>query len=533
MRNLGGTRSFLAAGHKLIAARVSLVWVPTWEEDRLQRLLEQLIAAVFPDPVPLYVWTLSEGLVEATAASGAGGEAEPRGAAPARRPDCADPEAALRAVLQDPAPALYLFKDLHRLLEQPRVARRLRDAHRALDASYSTIFLSGPELRIPTELTKQITVLELPPPDVHDLEALFSEVCSEEPEVQIALGEEHDALLRAALGLTEDEARLAFRKLLLGRERLGPEVIPTLLAEKRTLVRREGVLDYVEPRARLQDVGGLDNLKAWLRQRRRMLDQATGATAQGGPGGPGGPGGQGGRDGQAALDLPRGLLVTGISGCGKSYAVKAVASFWRLPLLRLDMNRVYAAVAGTPEQTLERAIHTAEAVAPCVLWIDEIETALLGTHGEGGSQATRIFSSFLTWMQEKEALVFVAATANEIDKLPPEILRKGRFDQVFFVDLPDPREREEILSVHLRNRGLDPAALDVSDLARSTNGFSGAELEQLVIHGMYAAFGEQRAMDAHDLYAALAQTVPLSRTMMERIKAIKRWADTRAVRANG
>jgi len=259
---------------------------------------------------------------------------------------------------------------------------------------------------------------------------------------------------------------------------------------------------------------GLANLKNWLRLRRKQFS----AEAQ-----------------DYGLDLPRGLLITGISGCGKSFVAKAIAAYWRMPLVYLDMNRIYAGVAGSPEQTLERAMRTAEAIAPVVLWIDEIETAIVGVQGQGQGQgqATRIFSSFLTWMQEKQQMVFVAATANEIDKLPPEMLRKGRFDEIFFVDLPDEQEREEILKVHLVKRNQDPATLDVTGVAKSTQGWTGAELEQLVVSAMYLAFDWNRPVLDTDLYTSLGSTVPLSRTMLERIKEIKRWAATRAVKAGG
>ncbi|MFH2010409.1 MAG: AAA family ATPase, partial [bacterium] len=317
------------------------------------------------------------------------------------------------------------------------------------------------------------------------------------------------ALLRGALGLTEDEVRTAFLKLFL-RPLAGPELVSGMYEEKHQIVRRDGILDFIQPRVTLDDIGGLAALKEWLRQREQLFSPEAEAFG---------------------LDKPKGVLLTGISGCGKSFAAKAVAHHWRLPLLRLDMNRIYAGLAGSPEQTLEAAIRTAEAIAPCVLWIDEIETAIVGTHGDGGGQATRIFSSFLTWMQEKEQMVFVAATANEIDKLPPEMLRKGRFDEIFFVDLPTRAERAEILTVHLRKRNQDPEALDLLGVSKATEGFTGAELEQLVVSAMYFAFEWDRPVMDTDLYTSLGRTVPLSRTMIERIKTIKRWADSRAVKA--
>lgn len=215
-------------------------------------------------------------------------------------------------------------------------------------------------------------------------------------------------------------------------------------------------------------------------------------------------------------------------------AVQAISSYWQMPLIRLDMNRIYAALAGTPERTLERAIQISEAIAPCVLWIDEIETALVGADGEGAGLATRIFSSFLTWMQEKQQMVFVAATANEIDQLPPELLRKGRFDQIFFVDLPTQGERYDILSVHLAKHNVpDPEEFDLLSISKSTSNFNGAELAELVKTAMYMAFDQDRAVNNKDLYRAMSQIVPLATTMSERIKEIKRWADTRAIKAGG
>lgn len=478
----------------LVASRATLVFVQTAEERRLESILRRVADTAFSLPVPLFVWSLTEGLREGDEAV-FGSE---------------EPQKALDAIIDYGQHALFLLLDVP--LEEARVVRRLRDAHRRMEGIAKTIILCGPELSLPLTLRKQVHVLDLPVPDVAALSEIFDEVCERTPGVTVELGDEREALLRGGLGLTEDEARAAFAKLLVGRTRMGPEAIVELFEEKRSVVRKEGILEYVQPGVGMDDIGGLANLKEWLRMRQQQF------TAEA-------------RD--YGLDLPRGLLITGISGCGKSFVAKAIAAYWRLPLVHLDMNRIYAGVAGTPERTLERAMRTAEAIAPVVLWIDEIETAIVGTHGDGGGQATRIFSSFLTWMQEKRQMIFVAATANEIDKLPPEMLRKGRFDEIFFVDLPDEQEREEILTVHLVKRNQDPAALDVTGVAKATGGWTGAELEQLVISAMYLAFDWNRAVIDNDLYTCLGRTVPLSRTMIERIKEIKRWAATRAVRAGG
>jgi SpoVK/Ycf46/Vps4 family AAA+-type ATPase len=482
--------------HLLVASRASLVFVRTSEERRLETILRRVADTAFSLPVPLFVWSLTEGLREGDEAV-FGTE---------------EPLTALDTIINYGQHALFLLLDLS--LEDPRVIRRLRDAHRQLEGTAKTILLCGPELALPPTLQKQVHVLDLPIPDSATLGALFDEVCERNPEVTVELGKEREAFLRGGLGLTEDEARAAFAKLLVGRQHLGPEAIIELFDEKRGVVRKEGILEYVQSDVNLDDIGGLANLKDWLRLRQQQF--STEAQNYG-------------------LDLPRGLLLTGISGCGKSFAAKAIAATWRMPLVHLDMNRIYAGVAGTPERTLERAMRTAEAIAPVVLWIDEIETAIVGVQGQGqgGGQATRIFSSFLTWMQEKQQMVFVAATANEIDKLPPEMLRKGRFDEIFFVDLPDEGEREEILTVHLAKRNQDPAGLDVTGVAKSTEGWTGAELEQLVVSAMYLAFDWNRPVLDNDLYTCLGRTVPLSRTMLERIKQIKRWAATRAVQAGG
>jgi AAA+ superfamily predicted ATPase len=478
-----------------MAARQSLVYVITHEEDRLERLLVSLSQQAFSQPVGMYVWTITEGMSNGKETL----------------PGSDDPMVALEAVIAYPRAALYLFKDLHRFFKDPRVIRRIRDVYGACRNKYKTVFISGPELEVPLECRKEIGVLELPLPSLSEIEQLFDEVSSGFKNVSMELADAKQDLLRGTLGLTEDEARFAFTKLFLGRRRIGPEIIEKLYEEKRQIVRKEGILEYVPPRIKLEQIGGLAMLKDWLRKRNRFFS----------------------RDAEDyGLDPPKGILVTGISGCGKSMAVQAISAYWMMPMLRLDMNRVYGAVAGTPERSLEIAIRTAEAVSPCVLWIDEIETALVGTRGDGGGLSTRIFSSFLTWMQEKEQVVFVAATANEIDKLPPELMRKGRFDEIFFVDLPDEKDRSEIFAVHLAKRGKDPAGFDLVSLAKSTNGFNGAEIEQVVLAAMFSAFDQNRQLAMNDLYRSLGRMVPLSTTMAERIKEIKRWADTRAVRAN-
>ncbi len=504
MRTPGNT--FEERARKLVAARYSLVFVQTYEEERLELLLGRLAAKTFSQEVPLFIWSHTGGI-------------RPSSSSPVESPEdlpefenTREPHAAIEAVIAYPKPALFLFQDLHRFYGDPWIVRRMRDMHKLLRSEYKTIFLSGPVFKIPSECAKEITVLDLMLPTPDELDHIFEVVASEFPHVKVQLGEFREDFMRGALGLTALEARNAFTKLLMGRKKVGPELIERLYDEKQELIRKEGVLEYVPPITSIDDVGGLEVLKQWLGQRKRFFTKEAE---------------------DFGLEAPKGVLLTGISGCGKSMAVKAISAYWAMPMLRMDMNRIHAGVAGSPERSLEVALKTAEAVSPCVLWIDEIETAIVGTHGsEGAALSTRIFSSFLTWMQEKQHIVFVAATANQIHQLPPELMRKGRFDEIFFVDLPSEKERMEIFAVHLARRHQDPGEYDLIALSKATPGFNGAEIEQVVLASLFQAFDEERELDMQDLYRALGRMVPLSTTMAERIKDIKRWADTRAVKAS-
>jgi SpoVK/Ycf46/Vps4 family AAA+-type ATPase len=283
-----------------------------------------------------------------------------------------------------------------------------------------------------------------------------------------------------------------------------------VLGEKEQVMRKEGILEFVPPDRAANDLGGLDQLKTWVRQRAQLFTPE--AIAQG-------------------LPKPRGILLMGMSGCGKSLAVKVISTEWKLPLFRMDMALVFAGVHGSPEWVFHRALAAVEAVAPAVLWIDEIEMGVGGYQEGATGSLTRIFSAFLTWMQEHRESVFVAATANRIHLLPAEVIRKGRFDQVFFVELPNEEERKDILSIHMRRQSLDPARYDLVLLASATRGWNGAEIEQAVISARIACFSNNKSVEERDLLAAMGQTVPLSTTMSEQLKAIRSWARTRALPA--
>jgi SpoVK/Ycf46/Vps4 family AAA+-type ATPase len=274
-------------------------------------------------------------------------------------------------------------------------------------------------------------------------------------------------------------------------------------------VRKSGVLEYYDASETMQDVGGLDLLKDWLRKRRAAFSQEARAFG---------------------LPAPKGVLLLGVQGTGKSLSAKAIANLWNLPMLRLDVGRVFGSLVGASEANMRAAIRTAEAVAPCILWIDELEKGFAGVQGSGVSDSgttARVFATFLTWMQDKRAPVFVVATANDVSQLPPELLRKGRFDEIFFIDLPTAAEREQIFAIHLRKRGRDPQHYDLKRLAAATEGFSGAEIEQVVVAGLFTAFDAGRELTTDDMLEEVRHTVPLAVMMREEIEELRTWAQLR------
>ncbi len=402
----------------------------------------------------------------------------------------------------------YLDVNLHPMLA-PELIRHLREISLLPPEVKKTLILSQPMKMVPSELMKEMAILEVPLPNIDILGDIFDEVVT-----RFGLSEDDyeksPKILEAALGLTIMEARLAFSKAIVALGALNEKAIEYIIREKESIIKKRGLLEYYHPEETLEDVGGLDILKDWLRRRGKAFDM--GASDFG-------------------LDAPRGVLLLGIPGCGKSLSAKAIARAWQFPLLRFDLGKVFGGIVGQSEQNIREALDIAKALAPCVLWIDEIEK---GFSGVGSSDQTdsgvtaRVFGTFLTWLQEKKEPVFVVATANDISKLPPELLRKGRFDEIFFVDLPTFEERKEIFRIHLRKKKRNPDKFDLDKLARKTEGFTGSEIEEVVKEALFLAFDQNRDLEEEDLLKAIKGITPLSRTMGETIDDLRNWARHRA-----
>jgi SpoVK/Ycf46/Vps4 family AAA+-type ATPase len=424
-----------------------------------------------------------------------------------------DPVKALDYIIKENLPGFFIFKDLNSYMkESPELVRKLREIYQKFKNSKTTIFLLSPDEYFDDALKKEIDILSFGLPEYDELEKLFNRFLDsmEKSGRTIALSkEERKNFVIAVQGLTIDEAYKAYMKAFQNKSTIDISLIETVHLEKKQLILKEGVLEYYPHKFTLDDLGGLDNLKNWLNKRQQAFTKE----AQ-----------------EFGLERPRGFLAMGISGCGKSLAAKITASLWNLPLFRLDMNLVYAGVAGAPELIFSRALKTMDSVAPAVLWIDEIESGISDKHSDSAS--SRILGYFLTWMQEHESEIFITATANRIDLLPAELMRRGRFDQIFFIDLPTRIEREEIFSIHLASRNNDVSDFNIPQLAQITKGWSGSEIEQVIISAMYEAFNEGRKLIEDDLFVIFGSSVPLSTTMEEQIKKIRSWAHNRAARAS-
>jgi len=481
----------------LIQAQYPLIYLVTSEEERTERAIA-MIAQNKGQQRRVFVWTVTHGIVEY-------GQSRH-----ITQHNTVSPEAAVQWVIQQKEPGIYIFKDLHPFIDSPATTRWLRDAIASFKAAQKTIVLMSPMQQVPIELEKEVVVIDYPLPDLTELNQVLSQQL-EKTKGRRTTTETREKLLKAALGLTRDEAEKVYRKAQVKAGRLTEAEVDIVLSEKKQLIRRNGILEYIEEDETIDAIGGLEELKRWLKQR-------SGAFTE--------------RAREYGLPQPKGMLILGVPGCGKSLIAKTTSRLWGLPLLRLDMGRVYdGSMVGRSEANLRNALKTAESISPAILFIDELDKSFAGSSGSAdsdGGTSSRIFGSFLTWMQEKTSPVFVMATANRVERLPGEFLRKGRFDEIFFVDLPNKEERQQIFKIHLSKRRRDIDRFDIEQLATICDGFSGAEIEQALIAAMYEAFAQDREFTQLDIIAAIKATLPLSRTMTEQVTALRDWARQRA-----
>jgi ATP-dependent 26S proteasome regulatory subunit len=478
----------------LIRAKYPIIYIVSWEEGRVEAALRRIAQ---DRGKKILFWTITQGMVQ---------NANHRDNA------TRDPMNALDFVMDSREQALFVLKDFHAFIGNTEITRRLRDLFVSLKMTYKTLIILAPLLKLPSELEKEITVVDYGLPDRDDLDVLLEGIiqkAKENPNLNVALSDlERDQILKAAQGLTVNEAENVFAKSLVEKHKFDVDVI---LSEKEQIIRKSGILEYYPFSEQIGDVGGLDNLKEWMEKRTVSFTEKARAFG---------------------LPEPRGVLLLGVQGCGKSLSAKAIGSLWRLPLLRLDVGRIFAGIVGSSEENMRKAIRVAESVAPAILWIDELEKGFSGTQSSGqsdGGTTSRVFGTFLTWMQDKKAATFVVATSNDVTALPPELLRKGRFDEIFFIDLPSAEERADIFNIHLRKRKRNPEEFDLKRLAAATPGFSGAEIEACVVDALYNAFdNEGKELTTDAIVDAAHHTVPLAMTMRERIEDLREWANTRA-----
>ncbi|HEY9638904.1 MAG TPA: AAA family ATPase [Coleofasciculaceae cyanobacterium] len=477
----------------LLRARYPLIYIPTREEERVETAIAQ---SAKQGNRSFYIWDFVDGYQGNANDAGFG-----------RR----NPLQALEFVEKLPATvaAIFVLRDFHRFLEDVSVARKLRNLARLLKSQPKNMVILSPQLNVPEDLGEVLTVLEFPLPHIPEIQAELERLFSAtgqalEPRVL-------DEVARSCQGLSMERIRRVLAKAIATHGSFQSEDVELILEEKRQTIRQTQILDFYPATEKISDIGGLDNLKDWLLRRGGAFSE---------------------RARQYGLPHPRGLLLVGIQGTGKSLTAKAIAHHWHLPLLRLDVGRLFAGLVGESESRTRQMIQLAEALAPCVLWIDEIDKAFAGFDGRGDSGTTsRVFGTFITWLAEKASPVFVVATANNIQALPPEMLRRGRFDEIFFVGLPSQEERRAIFAVHLsRLRPHNLKAYDLDRLAYETPDFSGAEIEQILVEAMHIGFSQNRDFTTEDILEAASQMIPLARTAQDQIQLLQAWATNGRVR---
>ncbi len=483
----------------LIDSQYPIICIETHEEGRAEEIVSNICQNM---GLPFFHWVATEGITRL---------GEPQAVYKTKTA-----MEALNFVSSSSLDAVYLLKDLHCYFENSVTVRKLRDICHEFRQKRKSLILTAPNFDIPPELAKDVVFFDLSLPGTDDLKKLVIQVVRNVSKrrnvsVEIDVATERK-LVQCLQGLTLNEAERVLTRAIVNDGRLAADDLPLILNAKKQKISQSGLIDFFPHQEKFDDIGGQNNLKEWLNLRKDAFSEEAK---------------------RFGIDPPRGVLLLGIQGCGKSLMAKGIAQAWELPLLRLDTGSLYSKFIGETESNVREAIRLAESLSPVVLWIDEIEkafTAPNGSEADGGVSA-RLLGTFLSWMQEKKEPVFVVATANNISLLPPELLRKGRFDEIFFVDLPKTQERTEIFRLHLRRRKRDPAAFDLQALAAAAEGFSGAEIEQGIVSSLYAAFSARRKLTTQDILQELKHTRPLSLTMKEQIDQMRRWAEGRTVSA--
>lgn len=500
----------------LFRARFPIIYIETWEENRIIEMLHEISSneELIKTPRKLYSWSISTGLYSYFDGKKVENVSK-------------DLDSCLTYFENVDENVILIMKDIHTYFNtgfaDRNIVRIMRDAAEFLKVSNKkkNIVITSPILSIPVELQKDITVVELPLPSKDEIKEILDFVIeTNAPHCNINLSEEDKELIsKTAQGLTLNEFENALSRAIVERKQLTINELDIIVSEKCQVIKKTGILEFINTDISIDEVGGLENLKKWLQKRNKAWSDKAAKDYN--------------------LPSPKGVLITGVPGCGKSLTAKAMSSLWKLPLLRLDVGKIFNKWIGNSEENIRIAIQTAEAVAPSILWIDEIEKGFGDSRDSDGGTTSRIFGTFLTWLQEKKKPVFVVATANNINKLPPEMLRKGRFDEIFFVDLPTKTERNIIFKLHLEKRlkgSISEGKFDITEnllnrLSDMTEGFVGAEIEEIVISALFEAFSENRTLQENDLIKAIKNTVPLSTTQYEQILGIRAWATERAVAA--
>ncbi len=508
----------------LLSSSTPIVVMETAEEMRAVRLVRAACSSL---NLATFEWSIASGLVRCGSEVG---ELVPETGLSAMNPSHDQSGAQALYNSKEPAQALsnleamsleaaFVLKDFHRHIDDPVVVRRLRDVGQKFSVNRRTIIITAPSITIPAELASLVEFLELPLPDKLRLRQIIDEMT-------VRVGKTRtlkrtldsvglDAMANNLRGLTEEEAERAASQAIVTRCGVTSETVTDVLQAKKEQLRHSGMLEFIDASENLAGVGGLDNLKRWLAQRRGTWEDAA-------------------RD--FGLEPPRGAIILGVQGCGKSMCARAIAGEWKLPLVKFDTAAIYDKYIGETEKRIQKVFRVAEGLAPCVFWIDELEKVFAGSGPDSASVdagvSSRILAAFLSWMQDRKAPVFVAATCNNVTVLPPELIRKGRFDELFFVDLPNQAERKQIFAIHLTRRKRNLSEFDLDRVAAAAKGYSGAEIEAAVQTALYAAFSNKQTVSTQGLLDALKATVPLSITRSEEIEELRAWARLRAVPAS-